>query len=91
VDDNSRQAMRIGVLLKQPFGDQHLDSVVQIKVQVSPNHVLSPLITGWISNIGAEGCKLHFREDRRSTAWALAAPPSVARVATVAVARGAFG
>jgi hypothetical protein len=65
VNDNSSHAMRIGVLLQQPFGDQLLDSVVQVKVEVSPNHVLFPrLVTGCISSICAYECKLHFREDR---------------------------
>ena len=31
VDDKSRHAMRWGILLEQPFGDQLLDSVVQSK------------------------------------------------------------
>jgi hypothetical protein len=35
--------MRWGILLEQPFGDQLLDSVVQVKVEVSPNHVLFPV------------------------------------------------
>jgi ectoine hydroxylase-related dioxygenase (phytanoyl-CoA dioxygenase family) len=36
VDNESRHAMRWGILLEQSFGDQLLDSVVQVKVEVSP-------------------------------------------------------
>ena len=56
--------MRIGVLLQQPFGDQLLDSVVQVKVEVFPNHVLSSPVTGCISNICAGECNYIFRENR---------------------------
>jgi len=42
VDDKSRHAMRWGILLEQPFGDQLLDSVVQSKSRSLPIMSSSP-------------------------------------------------